>query len=288
MTDRLRIVIAARGAKEFSTLHNVCEQAGHLPVAYVYSRSRKPAAAPSPDVVGAVGEMLQAAPPGMDFLLPGTASGLADILTGYRSDLLLVCGFNWRIPSSVLRIPTHGALNIHPSMLPKYRGPEPIQWAIRRGDTEFGITLHRMDDGFDTGNVIVQQDGIPIDDEPTPELLWHRMEPVIRELLPQGLDRVAGGDLGEPQDETRASYAGPMEPEFLRIDWGRNAREIHNQVRTFRAMRAGSGPIAQVGDRWLKVLRTRTTPGTGLQVHCADGPLWIIEHAAVPPPGNSE
>ncbi|GAB2685790.1 hypothetical protein GCM10027089_03080 [Nocardia thraciensis] len=222
----------------------------------------------------------------MDFLLPGTASGLAGILAGYHADLLLVCGFNWRIPTSVLQIPTHGALNIHPSMLPKYRGPEPIHWAIRNGDTEFGMTLHRMDANFDTGNIMAQQDGIPIDDEPTPERLWQHMAPVMRKLLWQSLDRVIDGDPGEPQDEALASYAGPMEPEFGRIDWRHSARDIHNQVRTFQAMRAGSGPVAQVGGRWLKVLRTRRSPGTGPRVECSDGPLWIVEHVTAPPPDS--
>jgi len=265
-------------------LHSVCEQAGHVPVAYVYGRSMKPRSAVSPNAAGVVGEILDSAPPGMDLLLPGSSQGLAAALPGYRPDLLVVYGFNWRIPQSVLRVPRLGAINVHPSLLPKHRGPAPVLWAIRNGEPDFGVTIHRMDDHFDSGNIIAQQSGIPLDDDPTPERMWLRTEPVIRDLLARALQYVAQGLGGEPQDESQASHEGFLEPEFSRIDWSHRVRDIHNQVRTFRSMRHGCGPVAQIDGRWVKVLRTSIEPGEGVRMECADGPLWIVEAMAAEPP----
>jgi len=107
----------------------------------------------------------------MDLLLPGTADGLADALGGYRLDLLVVYGFNWKLPAAVLRTPRSGAVNIHSSLLPRYRGPAPVLRAIRNGDAEIGLTVHRMDEQFDTGPILAQQGGIPLDEDVTPQRL---------------------------------------------------------------------------------------------------------------------
>jgi methionyl-tRNA formyltransferase len=286
VVDAMRVALVSFGVNEFSVLHEICVEAGHFPVTYVYSRSMKPRTPTDAHAVATVGQILAAMPPAMDLLLPGSAESLGQALVGYSPDLMVVYGFSWRLPRSVLQIPRFGVINIHSSMLPKYRGPAPVLWAIRNGDSHIGITIHRMDENFDTGPILAQRGGIPLDDEVTPERLWPRIRPVIREILPDTLERVFRGEAGEEQDENNASHAGLMEPEFSLIDWSRTSREIHNQVRTFRFMGHGQGPTARVGDRWLKVLRVELRQAPGIRVECADGPIWIVESEPTEPPAS--
>jgi methionyl-tRNA formyltransferase len=231
-----------------------------------------------------VGRLMEALPPGMDLLLPGTAAGLADVLAGYRLDLLVVYGFNWLLPASVLRTPRAGVINVHSSLLPRYRGPAPVLWAIRNGDAEIGLTVHRMDEQFDTGPILAQRGGIPLDEDVTPQRLWQRVSPVLDEVLTVALDQVTRDVPGAPQDDAGASYAGFIEPEFSVVDWSRTALQVHNQVRMFAFMGPTHAPVAEVGGRWLKVLRTRLEQVDGIRVECADGPIWIVESAPAQPP----
>jgi methionyl-tRNA formyltransferase len=284
MASAMRVGIASFGPGEFATLHDTCVEAGHLPVVYVFCRSKKPKSSADPQAATAAGRIVGALPAGMDLLIPGTAGGLAELLAGYRLDLLMVYGFSWRLPPEVLHSPRYGVINVHTSLLPKYRGPAPVLWAIRNGDTEIGMTIHRMDENFDTGPILAQKGGVRLDEDVTPPRLWPRIQPVLRDLLAQSLGLVAAGEPGVPQDEAGASYAGSMEPGFSVVDWSWTARQVHNQVRVFRFMGFGFGPIAHVGGRWLKVQRTQLLPGEGIRAECADGPLWIVESEPAQPP----
>ncbi len=121
----------------------------------------------------------KALPPGMDLLLPGASDGLARALAEYQLDLLVVYGFNWKLQASVLGTHRFGVVNVHTSLLPRYRGPAPVLWAIRNGDPEIGVTVHRMDERFDMAR-FTQCGGIPLDEDVTPQLLWQRIRPVLR------------------------------------------------------------------------------------------------------------
>lgn len=221
------------------------------------------------------GRITAALPPGVDLLLPGSAAGLGVALRGYDLDLVVCYGFSWRLPRSVLRIPRYGVLNIHSSMLPKYRGPAPVLWAIRNGDTQLGLTVHRMDEDFDTGPVLARQGGIPLPDDVTPQSLWPDLSSALRDQLTVALHRVRDPTAGEPQTAEHASYGGLMEPEFFTVDPAMTARQVHNQVRTFHFMGSGLGPAATVGGRRVKVLRTSLAPADGLRLDCSDAPVWI-------------
>jgi len=280
----MRIALATYGAREFAALHATCVAAGHESVAYVYCRSMKPRGKVDARAAATVGRVLEAMPAGMDLLLPGTAEGLADALGGYRLDLLVVYGFNWKLPRSVLRVPRAGVINVHSSLLPKYRGPAPVLWAIRNGDPEIGLTVHRMDEQFDTGPILAQPGGIPLAEDVTPQSLWGRVGPVLDEVLTVALGEVERGFPGVPQGDAGASYAGFVEPEFSVVDWSRTAAQVHNQVRMFAFMGPEHAPVAEVDGRWLKVLRTRLDPADGIRVECADGPIWIVESAPAEPP----
>jgi len=259
----MRIALATFGGDEFAVLHAACVAAGHVPVAYVLCRSMKPNGDVDAHTVASLGKIAAALPPGMDLLLPGDGIGLANALAGYRLDLLVVYGFNWRLPPAVLETPRFGVLNMHTSLLPRCRGPAPVLWAIRNGDAETGLTIHRMDERFDTGPILAQRGGIPLDEDITPDLLRSRLRPVITELLTTALDRVAQEVPGTPQDDAAASKAGFIEPGFSTVDWSRPAREVHNQVRMFAFMGRDHAPVAQVGDSHLKVFRTRLAPAEG-------------------------
>lgn len=280
MTNGMRIGLASFGPAEFATLRETCAEAGHTPVVYAYSRSMRPRSVTDKGATGVVGRIAAGLPAGTDLLLPGSSEGLGTALRGYELDLLVCFGFSWRLPPAVLKTPRYGVLNIHSSMLPEYRGPAPLLWAVRNGDTHFGVTVHRMDEDFDTGPVLAQQGGIPIPDDVTAEALWNGLSPALRDVLTVALGLVRDPAAGEPQtphDIRSPSYARLLEPEFFTVDTAWTAREVHNQVRTFRSMGPYLGPVATVDGRPLKVLRTSLTPAGGTRLDCADGPLWITD-----------
>ncbi|MEV7581903.1 methionyl-tRNA formyltransferase [Streptomyces erythrochromogenes] len=285
MVDGMRIGLVSFGVAEFAALHETCVEAGHDPVVYAHSRSMRPRTAMDAGGADGVSRITAALPAGTDLLLPGSSEGLGASLHGYGLDLLICYGFSWRLPRSVLGIPRYGVVNVHCSMLPKYRGPAPVLWAIRNGDPYLGVTIHRMDEQFDTGPVLAQQDGIPIPDEVTPENLWTGLSPVLRGLVAVALDRAPDPSAGEPQATHGVSHAGLMEPEFAIVDAARTAREVHNQVRTFQFMGKHLGPVATVAGRPLKILRTSLTPIDGPRIDCADSPVWITASEPVQPNG---
>ena len=271
----MRVVLAASGPEQFAVLHDVCVDAGHQPVAYVVSRSMRPRSPVEGWMSAALSDIVTQVPDEVDLLVPASADGLARQLVGYQPDLLIVHGFNWRLPLRVLQAATYGAFNVHLSLLPKYRGPAPVLAAIRAGDSYLGLTVHRMDEGFDTGPILVQRDGIRIDEWITPKQLWSRVAPVLREAGAEALAMIAGGEAGMTQDEGEASYAGFVEPEFCTIDWKKTDFEIHNQVRMFFYL--GRAPVGVVGGVPLRVSRTSLVKADGVRVECADGPIWVVE-----------
>lgn len=286
MSEPLRVALASYGPGQFRLLHTVCEDAGHILVGYLVSRALRSRGRPEPSDVEAVSRVLQSLPPGMDLLLPGTGRGVAQALAGYRPDLMVVYGFNWRLPSEVLALPRLGVLNVHPSALPRYRGPAPLLWAIRNGDPTIGITIHRMDEGLDTGPILVQRDGVPLPDDATPDTLWEQIGPIVAELLRLALDRVAAGDPGVPQDEARASYAGLAPQAWQTIDWADPRRSIHHQIRVLRYMSNGTGPVVELAGERVRVRATSVDPADGIRIDCGDGPLWVTSWEPVGPPGR--
>jgi methionyl-tRNA formyltransferase len=227
--------------------------------------------------------LLDVRPPQFDVLVASGPARFASLLEALQPDLALSGGFPVRIPADALRVPRHGILNGHPSLLPRYRGPNPIGWALRNGDAEIGFTFHRMDADFDTGSVLAQGSA-PLADAERPEDVMHRFFGLAATLLPRALERVEAGDPGDPQREEAASHAGFFEPGFAEVDWTRPAEEVHRQVRAWwvAAARDGvRGPLAEIGGERVYVLRTRLDgAGGGTRVDCGDGPIWVLETAA--------
>lgn len=239
-------------------------------------------------------EVVAAVPPGVDVLVSNHPGRWAAMLAPLRPDLIICGGMPWRIPSEVLALPRLGAINLHPALLPRYRGPAAIEWAFRNGDPETGSTVHRMAPDFDTGPILAQMH-IPIDDEDDLDALVAKLVPAFPELLRQALERVARGDPGEPQDESEASHAGFFEDAWRTIDWTRPARTIHNQVRSWTGGRTvPRGAFGEVEGEVLRVVRTRLLPADGhaeesappgsvlrrdgeaIILQCGDGPLELV------------
>jgi methionyl-tRNA formyltransferase len=154
-------------------------------------------------------------------------------LRALQPDLIVVVAYGQILPPAILDLPRRGCLNIHTSLLPKYRGAAPIQWAIANGDTETGVTLMRIDAGLDTGDIVAQR-RTPIRPEDDSATLHDRLAQLGAELLAQTIpDYVAGKIQPKAQPAEGASYAAKIKKEDGRIDWNQPGRTIWNRLRAF-------------------------------------------------------
>jgi len=153
-------------------------------------------------------------------------------LENLKPDLFVVASFGLIIPKWVLDIPSIGSINIHPSLLPKYRGPSPIQWAIWNGDTETGITIMRINEKMDAGNILYQET-MAIGPGDNASILSERLSKRSAEILPGFLNTIAENGLEEGliQDHDRATFTPILTKEMGRVDWSKSAAEIVRQVR---------------------------------------------------------
>jgi methionyl-tRNA formyltransferase len=147
--------------------------------------------------------------------------------------LIVVTAYGQLLPSAILALPPQGCFNVHASLLPRYRGAAPIQWAILNGDTETGVTIMKMDVGLDTGDIIATR-RTPIQPEDNSATLHDRLAQLGAELLAQTIpDYVAGKIQPRPQPAAGASCAAKIKKEDGRIDWNQPARMIWNRLRAF-------------------------------------------------------
>lgn len=225
-----------------------------------------------------LGAHVMSAPPEVDVVLPASRGRIAPLLRTLEPDLALCAGFPWKIPAEALEVPRLGVVNFHPSLLPRYRGPIPVGWAIRNGDSEIGVTFHRMAAELDTGPIL-SQGRLMLGDEWTWDELGPRIAGVVQEILPTALERAERGDPGDPQPDSD-EYWSFFEPGYAEIDWSRPAAEIERQVRAWRFGSAGDaeqGALTELDGARVRVLRVSLEPGDGRAVECADGSVWVLE-----------
>ncbi len=189
----------------------------------------------------------------LDILVSSHMSRLAGMLQSLEPDLIFTTGFSWKLPPDLLALPRLGSVNAHPSLLPRYRGPNPLFWHFMNGETHGGLTMHRMDADFDTGAILVQLaiEIAPDDDVDSffPKLLAAGA-PMIQEML----QAVAAGVPGTPQPAEGASYA-PLCTDVERwLDWTRPAGQLRNQVRGW----GSQGALAIIDGQTYRVCRART------------------------------
>lgn len=246
---------------------------GHEPVAVLAPRRRARGAPPNPFAAAHVADDQ----PELDVLFASSRRSLARLLRAYEPDLAICTGFPWLIPAEAIAVPRLGIVNGHPSLLPRYRGPFPVAWAVRNGETEIGLSYHLMDAAFDTGNVLAQT-AIPLVDDDTEENLFARFPAAAAELLPVVFDRLARGEGGDPQEG--GDYQSEFEEAYRTIDPSQTAAAVHRQVRawSFVPPIGEAGPFLARDDRRVRVRRSSLTEVQGAErLECADGPLWLVE-----------
>ena len=271
----MRVALISRVDRAVSGLAAMLRMIGHEPVGALTT-------ALGGERYGAdsLGGIAGQAADGFDVVVAGSPSRIAPLLAALAADVAISAAFPVLIPAAALNVPPLGIINTHPSLLPRYRGPNPIAWMVRNGDRELGYSIHRMDADFDTGPLLAQGT-TPIEDVEAPSELFERMFTLLGSLLPNALERVAMGDHGDPQPDRQATYAGFFEPEYVEIDWSQTAAEVRRQVLAWRVAAARPGPHGALttlrGER-VRVLRVRFDDAEGgTRVDCADAALWIVE-----------
>jgi methionyl-tRNA formyltransferase len=156
-----------------------------------------------------------------------------DFLKRVAPDAIVIIAYGQIIPARLLTIPRLGWMNLHASLLPRYRGAAPIHWAIANGETSTGLTTMQIDAGMDTGPILLQRELQIGLDETTPELAA-RMREIGAELVVDSLGRFDRGEISpNSQDSQKATYAPMLKKEDGRIDWSRSAQQIYNHMRGF-------------------------------------------------------
>ncbi len=179
-------------------------------------------------------------------------------LKALEPDLLVVVAYKL-LPPEVLAIPRIGSLNLHASLLPKYRGAAPIHWAIINGETETGCTVFLLDEGMDTGKILGQEK-TPVGPLETTGDLYDRLKVTGAGLLLRTIDRLADSTAAAHiQEDTMATRAPKIQPDDARIDFNRPAAEVHNFI---RGMSPFPGAWTEYDGRKLKIFRSEPAPGT--------------------------
>ncbi|MBM4390729.1 MAG: methionyl-tRNA formyltransferase [Deltaproteobacteria bacterium] len=192
------------------------------------------------------------------------------------AEVAVVVAYGRILPPALLEAPRRGCINVHASLLPRWRGAAPIQWSILAGDSETGITTMQMAEGLDTGDILLQR-RTPIGAEETSGQLHDRLATMGAELLVDTLARL-DGIVPCPQPEVGVTYAKMLDREMSSLDWTRTAVEIDRQVR-------GLSPWPGTASGNLKVLRARPVAGAGLpgtlldgaRVACGEGAIELLE-----------
>ena len=196
------------------------------------------------------------------------------------ADVAVVVAYGLILPQPVLDAPRHGCLNIHASLLPRWRGAAPIHRAVMAGDAETGISIMRMEAGLDTGPVLLQEE-TPIGADETTGALHDRLAAMGARLILQALDRLPALQ-PVPQPEAGVTYAAKIDKEEARIDWSRPADEV---ARHIRGLSPFPGAWCETPAGRLKILNARAVAGqgppgqvlSGLTIACGTGAVAISE-----------
>ncbi len=157
-----------------------------------------------------------------------------ELLRGFEADVMVVVGYGQIIPQAIIDLPRFGILNVHASLLPKYRGAAPIQWAIASGEQVTGVTIMQIDAGLDTGDML-QRESLSIDPGETAPQLSARLAPLGARLLVDTLRTIAAGEaVKQPQNNPEATSARILKKEDGLIDWTNTAAIIYNRLRGFQ------------------------------------------------------
>lgn len=225
-------------------------------------------------------------------LRDGTAM---DIIRELAPQLIVVAAYGRILPDEMLAYPAKGCINVHSSLLPKFRGAAPINWAILAGEEETGVTIMHMAHDLDAGDIILQEK-TPIGPDENAQELYDRLAALGGELVARAVAQIADGTATRtPQDDSRATLAPMLSKELSPMDWGKTARELHSQV---RGLYPWPCAVTELDGVRCKVLKTalagETTPKApgsvvqadkkGLKLACGDG--GVLEILELQPDGK--
>jgi methionyl-tRNA formyltransferase len=296
--NHVRIVFM--GAPEFAvpTLREIISDGHAVPA--VYTRSPKPGGRRGLEIkktpVHEAADLLR-----IPVFTPATlkSEDARDVFRGHAADVAVVVAYGLLLPTPILEAPRDGCLNLHASLLPRWRGAAPIQRAVMAGDAESGVDLMRMEEGLDTGPVALRE-VLPIHPEDTAGAVTRRLSEIAAKLMVGGLNAMEHGSLQfREQSSFGVCYAHKIRKDEAEIDWTRGAAEIRNHIHGLSPT-PGSFSHLSIGGllERVKILKAEVTgangaPGTILDeqmtVACGDGAIRIIEgqragRAAMPGP----
>lgn len=219
------------------------------------------------------------------------AAEFLDVLRGLKPELIVVVAFGQILPPEILSLPPYGCINVHASLLPDYRGAAPMQWCLIEGETKTGVTTMYMDEGLDTGDMLVKKEiSLP------PDMTFGELHDELKELgvaaLKETLEKLAASTLRRTAQPAESSYAPLITKETGHIDWQKSAGAIHNLV---RGLNPAPGAYTYLGEAKYKIWRAEVLnekgagqPGeivtadgqNGLKVATGDGLLRIKEWQA--------
>jgi len=226
-------------------------------------------------------KMLLTAPPvkacalahGITVMQPEKLRGneeIFELLRALAPELIVVVAYGKILPQEVLDIPKHGCVNVHASLLPKYLGAAPIQWAVLNGERETGITTMQMDAGLDTGDWL-EKTTCPIPEDMTAGELHDKLSELGAGALMRTIELLEQGRLSpQKQDDAQASYAPMLSREMSPINWNRSAWEVHNHI---RGLNPWPGATMEFDGQPLKAHKARVseTQDSPLHIQCGDG-----------------
>lgn len=199
----------------------------------------------------------------------GVPEAIKEVLA-LHPDLIVTAAYGQIVPKTILEAPRYGCINVHGSLLPRYRGGAPIHHAIMNGETVTGVTIMYMSEGLDTGDMI-SKTRVPITETDTAGTVFDKLAVAGAELLINTLPPLINGEIkAEPQDHSQATYARNLSREQERIDWNRSSREIYNQIR-------GLNPWPVAYTEW---------EGKVMKIWEADPPVEGEENHGSHPPGT--
>jgi methionyl-tRNA formyltransferase len=161
------------------------------------------------------------------------SKGIGSVLSDCGADVAVVVAYGKLIPAALLEVPPRGFVNLHPSLLPRHRGPSPIQWSLVCGDRATGVTTMLLDEGMDTGPILLQQ-RVPIEDGETAETLAPRLADLGADLIVRTLDELEAGTANpRPQPSDGVNTTPMLRRNFAKVDWSMPARQLVNRLRGF-------------------------------------------------------
>lgn len=202
-------------------------------------------------------------------------------------EVIVVVAYGKLLPGYVLDLPKYGCINVHGSLLPKYRGAAPVQWMVLNGETTAGVTTMYMDRGLDTGDILLVSE-TEVGENETAGELFDRLAAMGADLISETINRLPEGIERKPQDDSRSTYVSVLDKRMSVVDWSKSAQEVHNLIRGLDPW-----PVAVTtrGEVRLKLFQSRLTgkatslpagsvteadPKKGLFVACGDGQVLQI------------